>query len=321
MSSLKTQKLIVILGPTASGKTEMAIRLAKIFGGEIISADSRQVYRGMDIGTAKPKEVKNEKLKVKNNSLRFKVKIQKELVIKNIPHHLIDIINPNEDFNVAIYKKLAVKKIKEIQKRGKLPFLVGGTGLYISAITDNISFLKIPANQKLRDDLEKKSAKELFLIYEKLDREGAKFIEKGNKRRLVRAIEVCKITGKPFWQQRKKEKPLFNILQLGIKLPKEKLKERISKRADKMIKAGLEKEVSSLSKKYGFGIPPMRTIGYQEWLPFFKNKITKKELIENIKIHTRQFSKRQTAWFKKNKKINWTGNYKEAKKAAKEFLS
>lgn len=293
------KKLIVILGPTASGKTEMAIRLAKIFSGEIISADSKQVYKKMNIGTAKTNK--------------------KEM--QGIPHYLIDVTSPDKDFNVAIYKKLAIKKIKEIQKREKLPFLVGGTGLYISAITDNISFLKIPANQKLRNELEQKSAKELFLIYKKLDQNGAKFIEKGNKRRLVRAIEVCKITGEPFWKQRKKEKPLFNILQLGIKTPKKELEKNIYARVDKMIKTGLEKEVLNLSKKYSFEIPPMQTIGYQEWLPFFKNKITKKEAAENIKLHTRQFSKRQMVWFKKNKKIKWIKNYKEAKKTIKEFLS
>ena len=307
---MQASKLIVILGPTASGKSKLAIKLAKIFNGEIVSADSRQVYKQMDIGTAKPSK--------------------KE--IQCIPHYLIDIISPDEEFNVAIYKKLAIKKIKEIQKRGKLPFLVGGTGLYISAILNNISFLKVPPNKKLREKLEQKSAKELFTIYKKLDAGGAKFIEKDNKRRLVRAIEVCKITGKPFWKQRRKGKPLFDVLQLGIKVPKEELEKRISERVDKMIQRELEKEVKNLAKKYGFEIPPMQTIGYQEWQLYLKNiddclftlPKKKKELIkkikEEIKLHTQQFSKRQMTWFKRDKKIKWIKNYRQSKKMIEEFL-
>ena len=304
---MKLPKLIVILGPTASGKTELSVKLAKKFKGEIISADSRQIYKEMNIGTGKPTE--------------------KEM--KGIPHYLIDIIRPNQEFNVALYKRLAIKKIKDIQNRKKLPFLVGGTGLYITSIVNNIDFPKVPPDKKLREKLEKKTKEELFEIYKELDPQGSKFIEKENKRRLIRAIEVSKITAKSFWQQRKKKKQLFDILEIGIKPGKEELERRINKRVEKMFKLGLEKEVKKLFKKYGW-IPSMETIGYQEWSSFApsaakamegkKTSEDKKKIKEEIKLHTLQFAKRQMTWFKKDKRIHWIRNQKEAEKLIGEFL-
>ena len=306
---MKLLKLIVILGPTASGKTELAIKLAKKFNGEIVSADSRQIYKEMNIGTAKP--------------------TKKEL--KGIPYHLIDIINPKKDFNVAVYKKLAVKKIKEIQKRKKVPFLVGGTGLYISAIVNNIDFPKVIPDKKLREKLERKTERELFKIYKKLDPEGSKFIDKKNKRRLIRAIEVCKLTGKSFWQQRKKQKPIFDILEIGIKMKKSDLRKRIEERIDTMFKLGLEKETKKLYKKYGW-IPSLQTIGYREFKECFEGEITKEKTKELIRLHTLQFAKRQMTWFKKDpapeqarygasKKIIWLKDSSQIEKAVKIFLN
>jgi tRNA dimethylallyltransferase len=291
-------KLVVILGPTASGKTDLAIKLAKKFDGEIVSADSRQIYKGMDIGTAKPSK--------------------KEIRI--IPHYLVGIIKPNQVFNVAIYKKLAIEKIKNIIKKKKLPFLVGGTGLYIKAVVENIEFPRVTDDKKLREKLENKTEKELFKIYKNLDSKGANLIDRKNKRRLIRAIEVCKATKKPFWEQRKKGEPLFNVLQIGIKLQKGELKKRLEKRVEKMIASGLEKEVIALEKKYRSKTPPLKTIGYLEWQDYFKKKITKKELIEKIKLHTLQFTKRQMTWFNKDKKIKWLNGYKTAEKLIKKFL-
>jgi len=295
---MSNKKLIVILGPTASGKTALAIKLAKQFDGEIVSADSRQIYKELNIGTAKPTKKEREA----------------------IPHHLVDVISPTQEFNVVIYKKLAIQAIKDIQKRGKVPFLVGGTGLYIQAVVDNIEFPRVPAQWNLRKELEKKSTKELFEIYKKLDPRGAKFIARENKRRLIRAIEVCKVTGKPFFEQRKRGKVLFDILQIGIKVNKEELRARISKRVEEMFKSGLEEEVKRLVEKYGFEIPLLQTIGYQEWQEYFAGKITKEELKEKIKLHTLQFAKRQITWFKKDKRIKWIKNYQEGEKLIKEFL-
>lgn len=294
---MKLPKLIVILGPTASGKTELAIKLAKKLGAEIVSADSRQIYKEMNIGTAKP--------------------TRKE--IKGIPYHLINIINLDEDFNVALYKNLTIKKIKEIIKKGKIPFLVGGTGLYIKAVVDNIIFPKIPAQKKLREKLEKKTAKELFKIYRKLDPKGSKFIDKKNKRRLIRAIEVCKQTGESFWKQRKKGKPIFDVLEIGLKISKKNLKEKIKKRTKKMVKLGLEKEAKKLFKKYK-EIPPLKTIGYQEFNDYFKSLIKKNEVENLINLHTLQFVKRQMTWFKRDRRIHWIKSGKELEKLIKNFL-
>jgi len=294
-------KLIIIVGPTASGKTDLAVKLAKEFNGEIVSADSRLVYKGMDIGTAKPLKDTN----IKNG-----------YYVSSIKHHLIDILDLNEEFNAALFKERAVKAISEILKQGKIPFLVGGTGLYVKAVVDNLDFPKIKPNKKLRNELEKKNVAELFEIYKKLDAEGAKQIDKNNKRRLVRAIEVCKITGKPFWQERKTMDPIYEALQLGIEVKKEELKKRIVKRVEKMIKAGLEKEVKKLSKKYGLTLLPMQTIGYAEW----NTKNDKDKIEKDIATNTIKFAKRQATWFKKQGAIKWIKDYKQAEKEIKKFL-
>jgi len=221
---------------------------------------------------------------------------------------------------VTVYKKLAIKAIKSIQKKGKLAFLVGGTGLYIKAVVDNLDFPKIVPDKDLRQKLEKKSLKELFRIYKKLDLKGAKIIDKNNKRRLIRALEVCYLSKLPFWQQRKQKKPLFKVLQLGIKLPKSILNKNISIRTNRMIKLGLEKEIKILVKKYG-NLPIIsQTIGYKEWLPYLKNKINlkiKKQIIEETKNHTRQYAKRQLVWFKKDSRIIWLSKQNCFKKASK----
>lgn len=269
-------KLLVIVGPTASGKTDLALFLAKNFNGELVSADSRMIYKGMDIGTNKPKEF----------------------------HHMVDIVSPDDDFNVALYKEAALKKIMDITERGKLPILVGGTGLYVRSIVENLHFPAIKADKKLRQKLEKKTEKELWEMYKKLDKEGAEKIDRNNKRRLVRAIEVSLLSKEPFFKERKGEQ-LFDVLQIGIKVGKNELKERIDRRVDLMFKQGLEKEVKKLSKKYGFDIPPMQTIGYREWQDYSKGLISKEEVKEKIKANTLKFAKRQMTWFKKDKSIKW----------------
>ena len=297
-------KLIVIAGPTASGKTDLAIRLAKKFNGEIVSADSRLVYKGMDIATAKPKKDKNKK----------------EYYVKGVRHYLIDILEPNQEFNAALFKEQANTAIDEIIRKGKTPFLVGGTGLYIKAVVDNLDFPKIKPNKKLRLSLEKKGAEELFHIYEKLDEEGSRQIDRNNKRRLVRAIEVCKITGRPFWQERKAQEPVYDSLQLGIKVSKTELDGRIKKRVDAMIKNGLEKEVKKLYRKYGFKLAPMQTIGYQEWKEYFSGKIDKEDVRQKIIQNTISFAKRQITWLKKQSNIKWIKDCRQAEIKIRKFL-
>jgi tRNA dimethylallyltransferase len=289
MSTLKP--LIVILGPTASGKTEMGLKLVKKINGEIVNADSRQIYKEMDIGTGK-------------------VDIG----------HLINIKNPNQKFSLSQYKKLAVKKIKDIHKRNKTPILVGGTGLYISAIVDNLEIPKAAPNQKIRRKLEKHTEKYLFNKLKKVDLKSAGIIGENNKRKLIRALEVYEITGKPFSAQQIKGKLLFNVLQIGIKTDREKLYKKIDKRVDEMIKIGLIKETKKLSKKYSSDLPAMSGIGYYEIGQYLENKISLDDAIQKIKFRTHKYARRQMTWFKRNERIKWVGNYGEAKKIIKKFL-
>ena len=297
------KKLIVILGPTASGKSELAIKLAKKFGGEIVSADSRQVYKGMNIGTAKP--TKKER--------------------KIVKHHLVDVKKPNQHYTVAEYKKEAIKTINKIIESEKIPFLVGGTGLYIKAIVDNLEIPEVKPDWKLRRKLELKIEKEgLKNVYQELikaDPEAAYIIDPNNPRRVIRALEVAIKTKKPFSQQRKKGKPLFNILEIGLNPSKEILIENIKKRTAKMIKMDLVKEVKNLIKKYNKNLPTFDAIGYREIIEYLDEKIALSEAIENINKNTWHFTKRQMTWFKKDKMINWVKNYKELEKLTKEFLN
>ena len=293
----KLSKLIVILGPTASGKSELAIKLAKKFNGEIISADSRQVYKGMDIGTAKP--TKEE--------------------MGGVPHYLFDVASPKRRFTVAQYRKLASKTIERIQKKGKIPFLVGGSWFYIRAIVDGILIPEVAPDWKLRKKLEKKSPKELFQILKNLDPERAKTIEKENKRRLIRAIEICKKIGKvpPL-----KFNPLpYPILMIGIQRTKKELKERIRKRFFDWLKNGLILEVIKL-RKMGVSFKRIEEFGmhYREIAKYLKGEISEKEMVENSIREIQKYAKKQMNWFKKEKRIHWVKSYKEAEKLVKEYL-
>ena len=276
-------KLIVILGPTASGKSALAVKLAKKFNGEIISADSRQIYRGMDIGTAKitPEEM------------------------SGIPHYLIDIVRPNQDFSLAQYQRKAVRIIKNIQKRGKLPFLVGGTGLYLQAVVDNLKIPTVGPDKKLRQKLEKKTNQELFNQLQKLDRLTAQKIDRNNQRRLIRALEVCLLTKKPFSEQRKKGQPVFDVLHIGLKVDLKKLEKRIRQRTKKMFQEGLIDEVKKLVQKYPPELPAMSGIGYKEIISYLNREITLAEAEELISRHTLQYARRQLTWFKRDKRIRW----------------
>ena len=305
-------KLIVILGPTASGKTELAIKLAQKFNGEIVNADSRQIYKEMDIGTGKIEIGKLGNWEIKRNNIQYS--------IFNIPIHLIDIVNPDQEFSLAKYKKLAVKTIKNIQQQNKIPFLVGGTGLYISAIIDNLKIPKAPPNGKIREELNKLSAKQLFSKLKKTDSRSAKIIGENNKRKLIRALEVYEITGKPFSAQQIKGKPLFDVLQIGIKTDREKLYKKIDQRVDEMVKMGLIKEVKDLAKKYSFDLPAMSGIGYREIGLYLQNKTTLEEAAQRMKFRTHQYARRQMTWFRRDERIRWIESYEKAEKLILEFL-
>lgn len=291
------KKIIAIVGPNASGKSELAVKIAKKFNGEIVSADSRQVYRGMDIGTGKISK--------------------KEM--QGISHHLLDIASPKRTFTVAQYKKLAEKAIEKILKKGKLPILCGGSGFYIQAVVDNLQIPEVKPDWELRKKLEKKSTKELFEILKKLDPKRAKTIDKNNPRRLIRAIEIVKKTGKPV--SALKKTPKYKTLIIGIKKEKEELKKLIEKRLKKRLKQGMIKEAENL-KKSGLSWKKLESFGLEyKWIAkYLKKEISREEMIKNLQKDIEDYARRQMVWFKKDKRIRWVKNYREAEKLVKEFL-
>ena len=287
--------LIIILGSTASGKTKLAVKLASLFDAQIISADSRQIYAHMDIGTGKDLDE-----------------------YKNIPYHLINITQPDKQFTLGQYQKLCFKTINKIHKQNKLPILVGGSGLYISSIVDNYQIPEIKPNKKIRLKLAKLSLKEKTILLKKLDPASLNFVDLNNPRRLNRALEVC-LAGQKFSQTRTKTKPPYNILILGIKKNPTSLKKIINQRVDKMISQGLVEETKALIKKYG-SATPLQTIGYAEIIDYLNKKTTLDQAVELIKLHTRQFAKRQPNWFKRHKNIKWVANATQAKKLMTQFI-
>ncbi len=293
-----SHKLITIVGPTASGKSDLAIKLAKKFNGEIISADSRQVYKGLDIGTGKV--TKKDR--------------------KGIPHHLLDVVSPKRRFTVTQYRKLALKAIDKVLKNNKLPILCGGTGFYIQAVVDGITIPEVPPDWKLRKKLEKKSAKELYQILKKLDPGRAKTIEKENPRRVIRAIEIVMKTKKPVPSLKKEPFP-YPVLILGIKKEKKELISLIRERFFKWLKRGLIKEIKKI-RKSGVSWKKIEELGihYRVIAQYLQNKINKKEMIENSIKEIQNYAKRQMTWFKKDKRIIWIKKYKEAEKLVKNFL-
>lgn len=305
--------LIIILGPTASGKTGLSLKLAKNFNGEIISADSRQIYKEMDIGTDKVKYNK----KIKHRSKRATTE---PIIANGIPHYMIDIVNPDQEFSVAEFKENVLKIISNIHRRNKIPFLVGGTGLYIQSIIDNLIIPKVLPNKEIRKELSIKRNDELLDTLKILDPQSAKGIDPNNRRRLIRAIEVCKTSGKPFSEQITKGKPLFNTLQIGIKIDRGELYKKIDKRIDEMAKEGLIEETKKLIKKYPLDLPSMSGIGYKDISDYLNNKATLEEALQKMKYRTHQYAKRQLTWFKRDKRIKWVKDYKEAENLTSNFI-
>jgi tRNA dimethylallyltransferase len=282
-------KLIAIIGPTGIGKTKLAIQLALRFDGEIINADSRQIYRHMDIGTAKP--------------------TGEELA--TIRHHLVDIIEPNEEFSLAEYRRLADDTINDIQTQGKLPFLVGGSGLYVWAVLEGWVVPKVAPDVLFRRELEKKAemgqGAELFQELIKLDPAAAEKIDPRNVRRVIRAIEVNKFSKTPFSTLQKKQTPPFQSLIIGLTADRKELYRRVDERVDNMLKQGFVEEVSSLKQMgYNLSLPSMSSIGYREIGLYLSGEMTLEETIYKIKTGTHRFIRHQYAWFRlKDERIKW----------------
>lgn len=313
-------KLIAILGPTASGKTALGIEIAKQFGGEVISVDARMIYKGMDVGTAKPEgEWKIGEIEM-GGRIDQLFGARKEFFVEGVPHWGIDLVDPDQDYSVAQFKAYAEKKIAEIVKRKHVPILVGGTGLWLSAVIDNLDLSSTPADEKLRAELEEKSLGDLFHEYKKLDPIGAEQIDRDNKRRLVRALEVTLLTGKPFSQLQTRGVSKYNVLQIGLSVERNVLYERINDRVDEMIAHELVTEVRSLKQKYSCAIESMTGIGYRQVCEFLEGRSSLKEAIEEIKKDTRHYAKRQMTWFKRDERIEWVVQPKDAVKHVELFL-
>ena len=294
-------KILVVLGPTSAGKSDVAVELALKHNGEIISADSRQVYKGMDLGTGK---------------------ITKE-EMKGVPHHMLDVASPKTVFNVSKYKIKAQKIIVDILKRGKLPIICGGTGFYIDAVVDNIILPEVLPNQKLRNKLEKKSCEALFAILKKLDPARASNIDAKNKVRLVRAIEIAKSLGKV---PKIKMSRIYNPLFIGLDLPDKILKERIAIRLQRRMAKNMLSEVARLHKA-GVSYRKLEKFGleYRNCALYLQKKITLEKMCENINIESFQYAKRQRTWFHRNPRITWLNplkksDIKKAEKIVREFI-
>jgi tRNA dimethylallyltransferase len=274
--------IYVICGPTATGKSDYAVELAKEINGEIISADSRQIYRGMDLGTGKI--------------------TQEEM--KGVPHHLLDIREPNENFSVEEFQKLCFKKIEEILTHEKIPIICGGTGFFIQSVVDNIIFPVAPANPELRLELENKNLEELKEILKTIPMEDGVKIDTENKRRVIRAIELGKMLDKIPAQKYGEQKYIFKMI--GLDKPDEELKDRIAKRLEKRLKLGMIEEVKGIQND---GVPWERLenfgLEYRYIAEFLQGKISEEEMKNFIKIKSFQYAKRQRTWFKRDKRINW----------------
>lgn len=282
-------RLIAIVGPTAVGKSQLALRFAQSFEGEIINADSRQVYRYMDIGTNKP-TLTEQKL---------------------VPHHLIDIVNPDEDFSQAIYSRLSTEAIEAVQQKGKLPLLVGGSGLYVWSVIEGWMIPQIPPNRELRKHLEIRAQKEgshaLYQELQNVDALAAAKIHPYNVRRIIRALEIYHATGQPPSQSRRKEAPKFSILIIGLTMERGELYKRIDNRVDKMIENGFVKEVNNLLEMgYGLALPSMSGIGYKQIGQFLLGIMTLSAAIDKIKYETHHMARHQYAWFRpSDTRIHW----------------
>lgn len=287
---LMSKKIIAVAGPTASGKTALAVEIAKRVSGEVISCDSMQVYRGMDIGTAKPDEA--EKC--------------------GVIHHMIDIIEPSEPFSVADFTEMARKCIDDVLSRERVPIIAGGTGLYMDSVLKNIDFAEfkedVDFRLKMQQLAESCGAEVVHRLLAEKDPEAAKKIHPNNVRRVIRALEVCEVTGKTFTQvnAESRREPLYDTLILGIETDRDVLYSRIDRRVDIMMERGLLDEVKALhTAGINRDTTAMQAIGYKELLDFIEGKAELCDAVDKIKQESRRYAKRQLTWFRRNKDINW----------------
>ena len=281
--------LVVIMGPTGVGKTSLGIQLARTLDGEIVSADSRQVYRGMDIGTAKPTPVEQAQ----------------------VPHHLIDVVDPDDEFTLADFQERAYAAIRDTVERGHLPLLVGGTGQYVRAVVEGWKIPRVPPDPELRASLYAEAAAgnpgRLYERLIELDPAAGSFVDERNVRRVIRALEVCIKTGRPFSEQRGKEPPPYPVLSIGLTIEREALYRRVDARIDRMITDGLVQEVQGLVERgYDWALPAMSSLGYWQLKGYLQGSESLEEAIASIKKETRRFIRHQYNWFRPaDPRIHW----------------
>ncbi len=276
-------RVIAVAGATASGKSAYAVELAKKIDGEIVSADSRLVYKGMDIGTAKPTKIEQGE----------------------IPHYMIDVVEPDFNYSAGVYAKEAKKCVDDILSRGKVPIVTGGTGLYYKVLLENYDLPKIEPDKKLREELSKLPFEKLYDILEKIDKEAVKSLELNDKKKVIRYIEIVKSTGKPLNESRGLRENAYEVEWIGLNFPRDVLYERINKRVDLMLEQGLVDETKNLLKRYGRISNIVDTIGYREIIQALDGLISFDEAVEKLKQNTRHYAKRQLTWFRRYPQIKW----------------
>jgi len=301
--------VVAIVGPTAAGKTELGVALAQAYGGEIVSADSRQIYRFMDIGTGKPTAAQRAE----------------------VPHHLLDIIKPDEEFSVAHYQEMAGAAIADTERRGKFPFLVGGSGQYVWSLLQGFRLPQVPPKEALRKELAAIAEEEggvdwLFAQLQEADPVAATRIDPRNVRRVIRAIEVTRATGVPFSQVGKAEPPPYRTLVVGLTMPREELYRRVDARVDKMMEAGWLDEVRRLLEMgYSPTLPALSSLGYEELIAHLRGEVTLPVAVAKIKQRTRRYAAHQYTWFRPaDTRIRWfdvmTARQAEMAEAVATFL-
>lgn len=309
-SAVRLPRIVCVVGPTSSGKTDLGIRLAQAFQGEVINADARQVYQEVHIGTGKP-----------SKGVSGIYHHRRTFMVEDIPHHLMDILPPQQLFTVAEWRQKAVDRIKAIIRRHHVPLVVGGTGLYIQALVDNYQIPEVAPQASFRDAMEVKTLDELVEMLRRTDPGAADVIDLKNRRRVLRALEVVTFTGHSFVEQRTPGKPLVEALMLAPFQEKEMLHQRISESVDKMMQRGWVEEIERLhAQGVPWDAPAMSSIGYRELGMYVRGECTRDEAVEGVKRATRQYAKRQMTWFKRDKRIHWVKGFEEAKTLMEAWL-
>ena len=319
-------RVLIVLGPTSSGKTGLSLRIARELNGEIINADARQIYKKLTIGTGKPPGRRGKFMghsaylvrvpylrDFEKHGINPEDKPGEESPYPEIPHYLMDFMDPDSIMSVSEWRRIALTAIKGITRRGHLPIIVGGTGLYIKALVDNFAIPEVPPNVALRKSYEKEPLNKLVNLLLKMDPDAETSVDLKNPRRVIRALEICTFTGKPVSKLKIKRPPVIDAFQVGLKWSREDLRKRIDKSITRMMEEGWPEEVRKLHDRgISWDAPAMTSIGYREIASYIRGEVMLEEAVAKAKQATYQYAKRQETWFKKDTRINWAKTEKQA---------